>query len=298
MWASKMLDILTSKDFIAYVSAFKAHLAQQGRSTATIASYSSDVRLFLQFMQTQQLTSEDLHTQTLIAYRDCLHAKGALQDNSWRRKVISIRQFFAFLTANNELPDNPFVRAIIPDRDDALRYELDSTQLNQLLIGLRTRQDAPSVRNHAIIQLLAFEGLKATELTALRWYDFVASRRSALLRISGNRPRSITLQPASTQSLHTWQLCAQPQDGERLIFAGFKGPEGALPLATLTRHGLKFLLAQLAAKAGLASLSPELLRHHAIRYLLQQGKSIEASMQHLGLKRSGNIRKHFKQMHA
>ena len=294
-----MLDILTSKNFTAFSPAFKAYLVERGRSAATIASYGSDVRLFLRFMHERQLTSEDLSAPLLHTYRDFLHTDSALQENSLRRKIIAIRQFFTFLTASATLADNPFEKTIIPARDDTLHYELDSDKLNQLLATLAKRQDTQSVRNLAIINLLAFEGLKATELTTLHWRDFVTSRRGALLRINGSRQRTIALQPASTNSLRQWQRRARqrhPQCDDQLIFGGFKGPEGALPLATLTRHGLKFILAQLAAQATITSLSPALLRHHATRYMLQQGKSIEDSMTHLGLKRTGNIRQHLAQL--
>lgn len=294
-----MPNILTSENFTTLVPAFRVYLAERGRSAATIASYSSDVRLFVQFMQDQQLTSEDLSAGTLHAYRDFLQTNHELQENSLRRKIIAIRQFFAFLTENAQLADNPFEKSIIPDRDDTLHYELESDKLNQLLATLAKRQDTQSVRNLAIIHLLAFEGLKASELTSLHWRDFMASRREALLRISGSRQRVIDLQPTSTNSLRSWQRCVQqsyPQCDDRLIFSGFKGPEGALPLATLTRHGLKFILAQLAAQVEVTSLSPALLRHHATRHMLQRGKSIEDSMAHLGLKRTGHIRQHLAQL--
>ena len=294
-----MPDILTSKDFTALIPAFKANLTAQGRSAATVTSYSSDIRLFLQFMHERQLTSEDLHTTTLQAYRDFLCLNKKLQDNSLRRKIISIRQFFLFLVEAEEIASNPFEKTTIPERDDSLHYELDSDKLQQLLTMLAARQDTQSVRNLAIVHLLAFEGLKATELTLLRWRDFIVGRISAMLRIGGLRQRTLNLQPATAHSLQNWRRCVQqsyPQLDDKLIFGGFKGPERTLPLTTLTRHGLKFILAQLAAQADITSLSPELLRHHATRHMLQQGKSVEDSMLHLGLKRTGSINKHLDQL--
>lgn len=294
-----MPDILTSKNFTAFIPAFKACLINKGRSAATITSYSSDVRLFLQFMHDQQLSSEDLSATTLHLYRDFLRTERELQENSLRRKIIAIRQFFVFLHTSEMLADNPFERTIIPERDDTLRYKLEADKLTQLLVTLAKRQDLQSTRNLAIIHLLAFEGLKASELTALHWRDFVASRRVGVLRIGGSRPRIIDLQPSCTYTLRRWRHQVRQrysQCDDRLIFAGFKGPGGALPLITLTRHGLKFILARLAAQATISSLSPALLRHHATRYMLQQGRSIEDSREHLGLKRMGSIRRHLVQL--
>ncbi len=297
--AMAMTDVFTSENFTAFIPAFKAHLAIRGCSGATVDSYSSDVRLFLQFMHARQLSSEDLDASTLHAYCDFLQTDSARHENSQRRKIIAIRQFFTFLTDDATLTDNPFEKAIIPVRDDTLHYELQSDKLTQLLTALAKRADTQSVRNLALINLLAFEGLKASELVALRWQDFVPSPRGALLRIGGNRQRVINLQPATVAGLRQWQRVARqrhPQLDTRLMFGGFKGPEGALPLATLTRHGLKFILAQLAVQADIPSLTPALLRHHATRHMLLQGKSITDSMAHLGLRRTGNVRQHLLQL--
>ena len=162
-----MPDIFTSTDFVAHVAAFRASLVERGRSAATIASYSSDVRLFLQFMHDKQLTSEDLSAATLHSYRVFLQHDNALQENSLRRKTIAIRQFFSFLGDNDVLADNPFEKTTIPARDDTLHYELASDALTQLLAALAKRQDTQSLRNVAIIHLLAFEGLKASGTNGL-----------------------------------------------------------------------------------------------------------------------------------
>lgn len=292
-----MTDILTSKDFTEFIPIFEDSLTKQGRSKATIASYRSDVRLFLVFLQERQLTSEDLTAATLLVYRRLLRVE--LQENSLRRKIISIRQFFACLKTQQLLADNPFERAIIPERDDELHYELDKQQLQRILRKLQARDDVQSVRNLAIIHLLAFEGLKATELTTLHWKDFAAGRLSAVLRIGGRRTRLITLRPPTARRLRNWrQIVRQHYSYKRdeMMFGGFKGYAGTVLMTKLSRHGLKFLLKQLAEQSALSSLSPETLRHHAIRHMLQRGMSVEESMAHLGLKRTGNIRKHLAQL--
>ena len=60
----------------------------------------------------------------------------------------------------------------------------------------------------------------------------------------------------------------------------------------MTRHGLKFILYEWGEKAGTKHLNTELLRHFAVTHLLREGRSPEEIMQHLGLRRMGNIAKH------
>jgi hypothetical protein len=79
---------------------------------------------------------------------------------------------------------------------------------------------------------------------------------------------------------------------ENHMFCAFKGREAATPLATMTRHGLKFMLYEIGQSCGIAKLNTEQLRHHAVQFQLAQGKSMEEIMVHLGLRRPGNISKH------
>ena len=77
------------------------------------------------------------------------------------------------------------------------------------------------------------------------------------------------------------------------MFCAFKGRDSALQLPSMTRHGLKFALYEIGDKVGIDKLNSETLRHHAVCYLLEKGKTTAEIMEHLGLKRPGNIAKHF-----
>lgn len=288
-----MMNII-NKDLTALIPIFKKYLEAKGRSTSTVTSYSSDVRLFLAFLRKYGLTHEDLSARTLSDYCISLNREGVVRENSLRRKIISIRKFFAFLAENETLPANPFEKAVIPTRDDSRHYELATRDLQSVLSHLQGNTDLQSLRNLSIIHLLAFEGVKATELTKLEWQNYIKEKFSALLHITGKRKRVIRLQSetAPVLNLYRHKLCLATT-GTTSMFSGTKGPGGALTLATLTRHGLQFLLHKLAVKANVASLSPERLRHHAIRHLLsQRGRTASEVMAHLGLKRIGNIRRY------
>ena len=57
---------------------------------------------------------------------------------------------------------------------------------------------------------------------------------------------------------------------------------------------MKFLIYEIGESCGYNKLNTELLRHHAINYLLERDGCPEAVRQHLGLKQAGNINKHLK----
>ena len=53
------------------------------------------------------------------------------------------------------------------------------------------------------------------------------------------------------------------------------------------------MLYELGSQAQIKKLNSELLRHYAIHYHILLGRTPEEIMKHFGLKRLGNIAKHF-----
>ena len=76
------------------------------------------------------------------------------------------------------------------------------------------------------------------------------------------------------------------------LFFALKGKEQKKTFDKITRHGMKFLIYEIGEEAHFNKINTELLRHHAITYLIQKKKTAEAVQKHLGLKQAGNIIKH------
>lgn len=277
--------------------AFANQLTSMGREQATVDSYVSDVRLFLSFLAEQRVAIADLSPAILRNYYEFLCYE-LLQDNSLRRKVISIKRFFAYLSLEKKIIDDPFVGSIIPKRDDSLWGTLTDNDLHKVLDYLCDCQGLFNLRNSAIVHLLAFEGIKASELVSLRWQHFFPRKLDGSLEVIGVRRRLIDLDCRSTQILRRYQRQLKQHRSiadREVMFFGYKGPGSAVALQGLTRHGLKFLLHKLAEQLDIASLSPQRLRHYAIRYLRKErNKTIDQTKAHLGLRCVGNINKYTK----
>ncbi len=117
----------------------------------------------------------------------------------------------------------------------------------------------------------------------------------------GVKSRSIFLAPETVESLlvyqkyfKAWYDTRKPSQQAlcRWLFVSFKGKDGSLVLPKMTRHGLKFLLYELGERFHVPHMNTENLRHYAIEHLLANGWEAEQIMQHLGLRRLGNIAKH------
>lgn len=277
------------------LASFADDLKVKGKKPATIESYTRDAQEFLRYLQDLGLSPEAVVPETLIAYQS--HLAAFDKGNSIRRKVIGTRQFFRFLSDRQGNYDSPLDHVPIPERLEQLPDQLPNKVLAKLSRLLENQTSIKSQRDLAILYLLGLEGIKASELIELAWTDWLPGPKASSLRIRGTRSRTIVLQSETSRALQKYhakvqQLMKKSSRSFSHMLLAFKGRDAGTILNHMTRHGLKFLLYELGEAVGLSNLNTELLRHYAVQYQLSMGRSPETIMNHLGLRRLGNIAKH------
>ncbi|MBC7533614.1 MAG: site-specific integrase [Oligoflexus sp.] len=279
---------------------FADNLRSKDRQAATVESYCRDATEFLRYLDSFKMQLKSVEPETLIAFRDHLAFSEKDRDNSVRRKIIGIRQFFRFLAFEKLIGDTPFDAMPLPERDDELKMPIVSGQIESALLSMQATH-LKSARDIAILRLLAFEGIKAHELIEFQINDYIASSGKGSLFVPGVKSRTIMLAPETTEALMVYRdyfkawvetRKSTQQAQFHWLFVSFKGKDGSLVLPQMTRHGLKFLLYELGERFKILNMNTENLRHYAIEHLLVQGWDAEQIMAHLGLRRLGNIAKH------
>lgn len=283
------------------IDGFAQHLTARGKQPATIESYCRDAQRFLDYLCEFKIAPTRVQPETLVAYRDQISTEE--RENSVRRTIIGVRMFYRYLSESKVLVDSPFDEVPIPQRNDALPKKLFSREIEDVLDhAFRQPATITELRNAVIMALFCYEGIKATELIALNWSDYI-SGSPATLKIRGTRSRTIHICQESAQFLEMYRSMyvkcshhpALATAKDRRLIIAFRGREANTPIPRMTRHGLKFIIYELGKAAGVAHLNTELLRHYAVGYLLSLGKQPDEIMQHLGLRRMGNIAKHIQQ---
>ncbi len=283
------------------VDKFAECLKSRGKQPSTVESYCRDASRFLEFLSAAKMAPAQVDPDTLVAYQSFLKSDCDERENSVRRAVIGVRQFYRFLSDSQQIQSTPFDCVPIPSRDETLPNDLSDDDIDNLLqIALSGKPDFKAARDAAIVSLLAHEGLKANEVIALTWRDFMREGNRSWLHVAGTKARSVPLSSDTFSFLDGFKRYydelkhpAILNCKEKRMFIAFKGRDAASPLPVMTRHGLKFILYEIGTKAGLSHLNTEQLRHFAVNYLMSLGKMPEEIMAHLGLRRLGNIAKHF-----
>jgi integrase/recombinase XerD len=281
------------------LSGFRTFLAERGRQTATIDSYGRDMLNFLGFLEAENVDSEAIGLETLEAFKSWQLNHGS-KPSSIRRSVIAIRMFFRWLEESGQLHGNPFDEAPVPAHEYNHARDIDPDKITQMIALARSGESRlKSARDAVLLYLLAREGLKATEIVQLHWNHLFTAGASGRLSILGDRARTIGLEAETTLALKAYKDALQQDsrtnsqlNGVAPLFVSFKGADARAVQFGITRHGLKFAIYELGAAAGIKQLNAEQLRHVAMAHKLATGFTPDMLMNHLGLRRVGNIGKH------
>ncbi len=281
------------------IDGFAQYLSKKGKQPATIESYCSDMRGFVDYAQKSGLPIKMIELNTLVHFQQYLKEHDELP-NSIRRKVIGIRQFYRYMADTKKIQASPFDAIAIPERSE---LRIKSEKIKKIDDHINTSplpQSFKAKRDLAALCLLGLEGLKVSELVLLTWADILLSPDCTSVRVPGQRQRTISIDPLASRCLmiyrEAWIQETQNQAFTK-VFVGFKGRDASLVLPEVTRHGVKHMIYEIGNSLGIKHLNAETLRHLAIDHLIAKGLSSEAIMNHLGLRAIGNIAKHFKATH-
>lgn len=281
------------------VSEFRAFMTEQGKQKSTLESYSRDIQNFMEFLTESNTSTGDIGPSVLEEYKSWLLNRGS-KASSIRRSVIAIRVFFRWLESSGQLHGNPLEGLPVPAHQQTPTREIPEEKFLEMLAQAQLAPNSlKAARDVALLLLLAKEGLKASELVALKWSYFVCTGETGRLSIVGDRARTILLEAETTLSLKNLRKLLQSDPRTKATFTpsspllvSFKGADARSLLWGITRHGLKFAIYELGESVTIKKLNAEQLRHQAMANKISLGFTPEMVMNHLGLRRIGNIGKH------
>lgn len=270
---------------------FLEYLVDLGKSPSTLAAYRSDLEAFQRYLD--KIGAKGMFDLSSI---ESFHnvRQPAVTPNSRRRSTIAIKQFLKFLDQKGHAQGSIADNLIIPKREEKFPNYLTAKNIESLFAAVdQTLSEQLTFRNKALLALFCFEGLKTSEAICLNWADFSANetQSSSSLRIGMKYQRVIFLDEKTSDYIK--QLKTLKPNAKGPMFLGYKGPDGAQQHGKISRHGIKFFLAELGQKTGILPLNGEILRHYAVSYLAQKMSQPNDIMNHLGIKQPGIVKTYF-----
>lgn len=261
------------KDFLKY-------LKEQGRASATILAYGSDLQQLIDFCQKLNKTKVKQITPSVLESFKKQLAKEGYTPKSISRKINSIRTFFKVLVNKKIANENPATNLSHP------KYE---TKPPRILTKMEYRALRDSCRNDirisAIIELFLQTGIRIGELANLE-VDDIKDDVIYIKPYESQPGREVPLNKAAKTSLEAY-LKVRPKSKSKILF--------------LTKSGKPFLIRNIRGAidryfklAGIENATVNDLRHTFIAHQLKAGAPLVLISKIVGHKRLSTTEKYLK----
>lgn len=155
------------EEYLGYLS------AEKNVSPYTLDNYSSDFKIFTNFLLLKNLTLDmtKIKTRDLRNYLIYLKNDKGYANESIRRKVNALRSFFYFLTEQEYIDKNPSLSIHAPKRIERLPIYMTEFELNLFLKTIESTGRKNALHDLCFFKLLAYTGLRRQEAIRLNWTD-------------------------------------------------------------------------------------------------------------------------------
>jgi integrase/recombinase XerD len=254
-------------------------LVEKGLSKKTLASYSSDILRYIQFLKDNKIHRfEDTDTQHILQYLILLRNQG-LGTGSRARHLVSLRGFYTYLHQEKFLDHNPAKVVDLPKRNLKLP-EVLSTQEIKRLLDTPDMKTPSGLRDAAMIELIYAAGLRVSELVGLKLQD--VNLEGCFVRVfgKGSKERVVPFGLFAKEKIDLYLKNARPVLLKEKISVYLFVARAARPM---TRQGFWKLLNRYSRKAGITKkITPHTLRHSFATHLLEGGADLRVVQVMLG----------------
>ncbi|MER7500240.1 site-specific tyrosine recombinase XerD [Nonomuraea pusilla] len=268
----------------AVLSSYLAHLAvERGLAANTLASYRRDLRRYVDHLRARgrselgEVGEADVQA-FLAALREGDGEHPALVASSAARAVSAVRGLHRFALREGVTAHDPAHEVRPPRQRRRLPKAITVDEVERLIAASGPDGAPLTLRNRALLELLYGTGARISEAVGLAVDDLEDDQ--VLLRGKGGRSRVVPLGRYARSALDAYLVRARPGllahgRGTPALFLNARG-------GRLTRQGAWEVLQAAAERAGLAGISPHILRHSFATHLIDGGADVRVVQELLG----------------
>jgi len=246
---------------------FHTYLISKEMSTNTIKSYTQHVQGFLKwFDESKDLSFKKLHRENVRDYISYLKTVKKAKSTSVNAKVGALIKLNEFLLEKGIQSDQ------VVSKKDNIKVQKQYASLAKIEIQdvERFRQlildNESNKRNHTIVTLLAYTGLRISEALQIRMDDFnLISRELVVRQGKGEKLRKVFINDKVASALKEW-LKERPKIESEFLFLSNHGNK--LDRTVVNRLFKKY------SKALGKDITPHDLRHFFCSYALSKGFTV------------------------
>lgn len=264
-----------TKEFAEYLDRERKY------SPRTISSYVEDINIFFDFLYKENIMMDDVDLPVIRNFLS-FQLESGVSKRSCKRRLSALKLFYSFLLKKEYVKDNPFYYISAPKVETKYPDTLYKDQIEKIFEVNNQRTDKLAGRDQAILKLLYYSGLRASELISLEMH--MLNMRQRVIRIvgKGNKERLVPFSEDCQKSLEDYLTNLRPtllkrgQVPSMAVFLNYRGEK-------LTTRGLEYILKQVEEKTGqYMHLHPHIFRHSFATHLLENGADLRIIQELLG----------------
>ena len=252
-------------------------------SENTLKAYSSDIAQFVDFAESERVTSASECDLELARSWVWSQAEAGVAGATLRRKVSALKRFSAWLVGAGHTSGDIVARLRTPPNSSSLPRVMGRAQMEEILHDLITRadtDDSVALRDWAIVEVLYATALRVSELVGLRVDNLNLAERTLRVVGKGNKERVVPFGIPAERALRRYLDAGRPV----LLAAG----DSAQVFVSSTGKALgprsvyQVVAALLSQYPGTGPVGPHTLRHTAATHLLDGGADLRSVQELLG----------------
>ncbi len=236
-----------------FILQFADGLRKAGKSENTIAGYSRNAELFVEWLEEiiGEKFSGKIAEMDVVQYTKYLTDTKRQSLNSIKSKLTALQKFCDFLS------NTGYMQPIkVQQKKGTTEPEVEVLEKNELYKFLRYTTNTENRLNIAIVILLLYTGIRASELCDLTIHDIDITDRKGTMTIrngKGNKFRQVPLHKEARKALNDYMQCRPADAPTDKLFIGQRG--------ALTRSAVYKIVNKLGEKAIGKNVYPHMLRH-------------------------------------
>ncbi len=247
-------------------------------SRNTLLSYSRDIRVYLDFLEEQNVKNiTSAKAQHIKGYIKHLKSKGRAE-STVLRNFESVKNLYIYLKKKGVVESNPADEVQSPKMTKKLPEVLSFDKVEKLL-SAPDEDDIKGCRDRAMLELLYASGMRVTELITIQ-IDDVNLDMGFINCHTENKTRIIPIgkicMDALIKYIKTARKVLVKDNTQRVLFVNINGEK-------MSRQGFWKMLRSYATKAGISdNITPHTLRHSFAVHLLENGADLRSIQVMLG----------------
>jgi integrase/recombinase XerD len=255
--------------------------AHSDNNRNTLLAYQNDLKQLCGYLERQGLECwQQVTLDHITAYLLWMRDEQLFRPATIARKFAACKSFFSYLQTTGIIGENPIATLKPPQVQKELPAVLNTDQISCLFQQVN-QSKLIGKRDLAMLQLLSATGMRVSELVALTINDVDLER--AVVRCPGHgrsdHERWLPLPDYVMATLLSYlqesRPCLLRDEQVVTLFLNHHGE-------SLTRQGFWLIVKRYARLAGIANITPHMLRHSFAILLLNNGMELRAVQERLG----------------